>query len=129
MSACTQDPKRPRFAVSVDRIEAGGCRWRRTPALEAGVGHAGVVRGGFDGRAVAFAVLALVLAVVLGAVAGTRSGAAAGALAAVAGLVPPAVLAVAIERRSRILARERARREVLQKYAPPGSPEEGEGSQ
>lgn len=61
----------------------------------------------------------MVLALALGAVAGTQMGTAAGALAAVAGLVPPAVLAVAVERRHRNMARRKRRQEVLHKFAPP----------
>jgi hypothetical protein len=81
---------------------------------------------GFDGRAVALGVLAVVLALALGAVAGTRAGAGAGALAALAGLMPPAVLAVAVERRARNAARVKAQQEVLRKFAPPAPAGEGE---
>ena len=65
------------------------------------IGHSGGVRGGLDGRTVAIAALAVAVAVVLGAAAGTQVGAGAGVLAALAGLVAPAVLAVAVERRAR----------------------------
>ena len=91
----------------------------------AGVGHAGVVWGGFDGRTVAVAALALVLAVVLGAVAGSQVGAGAAVLAALAGLVPPAVLAFALERRARNASRLKRREEILAKYAPPRPAEPG----
>ena len=84
---------------------------------------------GLDGRTVALGLFAVVLALVLGAVAGTLAGAGAGALAALAGLVPPAVLAVAVELRQRNIARMRRRQEVLRKFAPPepASGREGEG--
>jgi hypothetical protein len=88
-----------------------------------------VVRFGLDGRAVALGVSAVVLALVLGAVAGTLAGAGAGALAALAGLVPPAVLAVAVEWRQRARARADRQREVLRKFAPPGPSSGGEGSE
>ena len=77
---------------------------------------------GLDGRAVALGVLA----VVLGALAGTSAGAGAGVLAALAGLVPPAVLAVAVERRARNAARVRRQQEVLRRFAPPEPTGEGE---
>ncbi len=83
------------------------------------MGHSGVVWGGFDGRAVALAGLALVLAVALGTLAGSQVGAWAGILGALAGLIPPAVLAVAIERRARNVARVKRKDEILGKYAPP----------
>ena len=74
---------------------------------------------GLDGRTVAIGVVAVVLAVVLGAEAGLHAGAWAGVLAALAGLVAPAVLAVAVDRRQRNLARMKEREEVLRKFAPP----------
>jgi precorrin-6B methylase 2 len=46
-------------------------------------------------------------------------GAGAGALAALAGLVPPAVGAVAVERRSRNAARVKSQQEILRRFAPP----------
>ena len=64
-------------------------------------------------------VCAVVLAVALGAVAGTWVGRGAGVLAALAGLVPPAVWAVAVERRQRVNAEAKERQEVLRKFAPP----------
>ena len=91
------------------------------------MGHPGGVRGGFDGRAVALAALALVAAVVLGAVAGMHAGAAAGVLGALAGLVPPAVLAVAVERRARNQELLQRKAQILGKYAPPGPAGGGEG--
>ncbi len=91
------------------------------------MGHCGGVRGGLDGRAVVLAVLALVAAVVLGAVAGTHAGAVGGVLGAVGGLVPPAVLALAVERRARGQAARERRAQILGKYAPPGPAGEGEG--
>jgi multisubunit Na+/H+ antiporter MnhG subunit len=81
---------------------------------------------GLDGRTVSLGVLAVVLAVALGAWAGTQAGACAGVLASLAGLVPPAVLAVAVERWARTTAVRRRQREVLRKYAPPGSAGEEE---
>jgi hypothetical protein len=91
------------------------------------MGHSGVVRGGFDGRAVVFVGLALVLAVALGALAGSQVGLWAGVLGALAGLIPPAVLAVAIERRARNVARRKRKDEILGKYAPPKPVGGGEG--
>jgi hypothetical protein len=67
-----------------------------------------------------------VLAVVFGAWAGMTSGAAAGALAALAGLVPPAVGALAVERHTGNTAREKRQQEVLRKFAPPKPTGEGE---
>jgi hypothetical protein len=89
-----------------------------TATCVVGVGHAGVMCG-FDGRAVAIAALAVVLAVTFGALAGSHAGAGAGALAALAGLIPPAVLAAAVERRARIAARANRQEEIRRKYAPP----------
>ncbi len=74
---------------------------------------------GFDGRTVALGLVATVLALGLGAWAGTEVGVWAGALAALAGLLPPAVLAVAIERRQRNMARIRKQQEILRRFAPP----------
>ena len=99
-------------------------------ATRAEIRHSGAMRLGLDGRTVAIGVFAVVLALVLGAVAGTQVGGAAGALAALAGLIPPAVLAVAVERRQRNIARAKAasrslqdemarRQEVLRRFAPP----------
>jgi len=84
---------------------------------------------GLDGRTVAIGVFAAVLALVLGAVAGTHLGAVAGALAALAGLIPPAVLAVAVERRQRNMARARRRQEVLRRFAPPKPAGDREGEE
>jgi hypothetical protein len=86
-----------------------------------------VVWSGLDGRAVALGALAVVLALGLGAWAGTQAGAVAGALAALAGLVPPAVGAVAVERHTRNTAREKRQQEILRKFAPPKPTGEGEG--
>src|SRR5215472_8468924 len=88
------------------------------------IGHSVVMRLGFDGRTVALGALALILALVLGGTAGTSAGASAGAWAALAGLVPPAVLAVAVERRARNAGRIQRRQELLKLFAPP-QPEEG----
>ena len=81
--------------------------------------HSGAVRLGLDMRTIAIGVFAVVLALLLGAVAGAMAGPGAGALVALAGLLPSAVLAVAVERRQRNIARMRTRQEVLRKYAPP----------
>lgn len=70
---------------------------------------------GLDGRTITIGLLAVVLALVLGAVAGTQVGAWAGALAALAGLLPSAVLAMAVERRQRNLRRQ----EFLDRFRPP----------
>lgn len=93
------------------------------------MGHSGWVKGGFDGRAVALVVLALVLAVTLGALAGSQIGVGAGVLGALAGLLPPAVLAVAIERRARNLARRKRKERILGRYAPPGPAGGAEGEE
>lgn len=87
------------------------------------------MRFGLDGRTVAIGLSAVILALVLGAVAGTVAGAEAGALAALAGLVPPVVLAVAVERRKRNLALMKRQQEVLRRFAPPKPTENGEGEQ
>lgn len=87
------------------------------------------MRWGLDGRTVAIGVFAVVLAIVLGAVAGTSAGAGAGVLAALAGLVPPVVLAAAVELRQRNIARLRKRQEVLRRFAPPEPTGKGEGEQ
>ncbi len=91
------------------------------------ISHSGVVWGGFDGRTIAVGVLAVILAVALGGVAGSRAGAGAGALAALAGLIPPAALAVAMEQRARNAARLKRRKDVLRKYAPPQPEGSGDG--
>lgn len=82
---------------------------------------------GLDSRTVAVGVLGLVLAVGPGDAAGRTVGAAAGALTAVAGLLSSAVLAVALERRSRNLARVKRRGELLEMFAPPEPSEDQEG--
>ena len=84
---------------------------------------------GLDGRTVAIGVFAVVLALVLGAVAGTHAGAVTGALAALAGLIPPAVLAVAVERRQRNIARTKRRQDVLLRFAPPKPAGDREGEE
>ena len=82
---------------------------------------------GLDSRTVAVGVLGLVLAVGLGGAAGRTVGVVAGALTAVAGLVSSAVLAVALERRSRNLARVKRRGELLEMFAPPEPSDDKEG--
>lgn len=74
---------------------------------------------GLDGPATVIGVCAVVLAVALGWVAGTWVGSGAGVLVALAGLVPPAVWAVAMQRRQRVNAEDKERQEVLRKFAPP----------
>jgi len=81
---------------------------------------------GLDGRTAVLGVSAVALAVLLGAVAGVSAGAWAGVLASLAGLVPAAVLGVALERRDRMRERERTRREVLRRFAPPAPMGDGE---
>ena len=75
----------------------------------------------------AIGLFAVALAVVLGALAGTQVGAGAGVLAALAGLVPPAVLAVAVERRQRNIAQMKRQQEVLRRFAPPKPTRNPEG--
>jgi Flp pilus assembly protein TadB len=70
-------------------------------------------------RTVALVLAALGLAVGLGAWAGTEVGVWAGVLASLAGLLPPAVLAVALERRQRNRAQLEEQKEFLRKHAPP----------
>jgi hypothetical protein len=69
---------------------------------------------------------AVFLAVAIGAAAGSWAGARAGVLAALAGLMPPAILAAAVERRQRLIARDRERRDILRKFAPPAPAVEDE---
>jgi hypothetical protein len=95
-------------------------------AAGAGRGHPNGVWG-LDSRTVAVGVLGLLIAVALGGAAGRTVGATAGALTAVAGLVSSAVLALALERRSRNVARARRRDELLEMFAPPEPSDEGEG--
>jgi hypothetical protein len=97
--------------------------------MQVEIGHAGAVRWGLDGRTVAIGLSAVVLAIVLGAVAGTWAGAGAGVLAALAGLIPPAVLALAVELRQRTIVRMTKRQEVLRRFAPPRPTREGENEQ
>jgi hypothetical protein len=56
-------------------------------------------------------------------------GAEAGALAALVGLVPPAVLAIAVERRQRNVKRVKERQEVLRRFAPPKPTCDGEAEE
>lgn len=77
------------------------------------------MRWGIEGRTVATGLAAVALAIVLGAVAGTLAGAEAGALVAFAGLVPPAVLAVAVGLRQQNMARLRKQQDVVRRFAPP----------
>ena len=65
--------------------------------------------------------LAVVLAVGLGAVAATLAGKAAGAVAALAGLVSPPLLSVALDRQARNRARQQRREDRLQQFGPPQS--------
>jgi hypothetical protein len=91
--------------------------------------HPVIVRWGVDWRTVALGLAALVLAVGLGAWAGTEVGAWAGVLAALAGLLPPAVLAVAVGRRQRNMARVRKQKAILHRYAPPKRTDDREGQE
>lgn len=69
----------------------------------------------------------MVLAVGLGAWAGTEVGAWAGVLAALAGLLPPSVLAVAVARRQRNVARIKKQKAILRKYGAPKRIGNGKG--
>ena len=91
----------------------------------ADLGHSGGVWG-LDGQTVVLGVLAVALAVGLGAWQGTQAGPGAGVLGALAGLIPPGVLAVAAERRARKAALRREQQQVLARYAPPAPASEGE---
>ena len=86
---------------------------------------AGAVRAGLDSRTIAMGGFAVLLAAGLGGLAGGTAGVAAGVLAALAGLVPPAVLAVAIERRARNAARVKRRLELLKAFASPVPADDG----
>jgi hypothetical protein len=81
--------------------------------------HSEVMRWGVDWRTVSLGLAALGLAIGLGAWAGTEVGVWAGVLAALAGFLPPAVLAVAVGRRQRNLARAKKQKAIIRKYAPP----------
>jgi tetratricopeptide (TPR) repeat protein len=83
------------------------------------VRHSGEMVGGIDSRAVAVGAAAVLLATVLGAAAGGSVGVAAGVLSALAGLVAPPVLDMALRRRERNAANVRRRAELLQVFAPP----------
>ena len=72
-----------------------------------------------DSRTVGIGTLGVLLAVILGWAAGHAAGPTAGILASLAGLIPPALLAGAIERQSRNVARESRRQELLERFAPP----------
>jgi hypothetical protein len=100
--------------------------WGQRRSAEVEARHSEAARSGLDGRTVAIGLFAVVLALVLGAVAGTQVGVAAGALAALAGLVSPAVLAVAVERRQRNTVRMKERQDVLRRFAPPKPAGNGE---
>lgn len=87
------------------------------------------MRVGLDGWTLVIGGGAVLLAVGLGAGAGSVVGAWAGVLAALVGLVPPVVLAVAIERRQRNVKRMKERQEVLGRFAPPRPTRDGEGGE
>jgi hypothetical protein len=78
-----------------------------------------VVRWGFDGRTIALGLLAVFLAIGLGAWAGTELGAWAGVLAALAGLLSAAVLAAAVGRWQRNLARMSKQDKIRRRHARP----------
>ncbi len=71
---------------------------------------------GLDRWTIAIGLLAVVLATGLSAVAATEVGVEAGVFAALAGLVPPAVLAVALARRQRNVELEKQRQALRKKY-------------
>jgi hypothetical protein len=77
------------------------------------------VGAGLNSRTVAVGALAVLLAAGLGGLAGGTAGVPAGVLAAMAGLVPPAVLALAVERRARSTAHAKRRQELLKIFAFP----------
>lgn len=77
------------------------------------------MRWGVDWRTVALGLAALALAFGLGAWAGTEVGVWAGVLTALAGLLSAAVLAAAVGRRQRNMARVKKQEEILRKHAPP----------
>ena len=115
---------------------AASAKWFRHGCSQPDAGRSGprnrhpeIVRWGVDWRTVALGLAALVLAVGLGAWAGTEVGAWAGVLAALAGLLPPAVLAVAVGRRQRNMARVKKRKEILRKHAPPKRTGDREGQE
>lgn len=80
-----------------------------------------------DGLTLVIGAVAVVLALGLGAGAGSVVGVWAGVLSALAGFVPPAVLAVAVERRQRNAKRKKEKQEVLHRFAPPKPTTDGEG--
>jgi hypothetical protein len=104
-------------------------RARSYLVVRLGVREARRVREGLDSLTVRIGVFGVLLAVALGALAGHTAGVTAGILAALASLVPPAVLAVAMDRRSRNAARTRRRRELLEVFAPPRPTDDRRGEE
>jgi hypothetical protein len=108
----------PCFAASANWFRHG-CSQPDGRRPEPRTRHPEVVRWGIDWRTVALSLAALALAVGLGAWAGTEVGVWAGVLAALAGLLPPAVLAVAVGRRQRNITRVKKQQAIIRKHAPP----------
>lgn len=88
-----------------------------------------MVRGWADSWAVRLGAVGVLLAVILGWAAGTAAGGVAGVLGALAGLVPPAVVGVAIDAWSQRMARQQRRQELLAIFAVPEPSDDGEGQQ
>jgi len=86
------------------------------------------VRAGFDARVVVIGVLAVLLAVGLGGMAGQTTGMAAGVLITLAAVTSSAVLTVAMQRWSQNVARAKRQEELMQEFAPPTPPDNGQGN-
>jgi hypothetical protein len=82
-----------------------------------------------DSRTVAVAAAGLLVTIALGALAGRTAGVAAGVMVALVGLVGSAVMAVVLERQSRLAADAARTQELLEMFAPPRPSEDGEGEE